>query len=448
MTEDEIAALLARRFGYGPAGPQPADAAAILAALAGPDAMQTQFPIMPVEDMMARNEAYRAARRANPRVPEDVKAGQRGLAEIKQTTLSAGLARIVATETPFRERLVWFWADHFTARSKTALSRGMPAHMIDSAIRPNLSGPFAEMLFAAETHPAMVTYLDQQRSVGPESKAAARRNAGLNENLGREILELHTVGVDGGYTQQDVRQLALLLTGLMPDFDQPFRASRAEPGAETVLGASYGGGRASIDDIRAVLDDLAVKPATARHLSRKLAVHFVADDPPADLVEAMTAAYQRTGGRLDAVYEVLLTHPAALLPATEKARQPFEFVAASMRALGMSGAAVAGMEPKMLGRAVLRPLTVMGQPFMEPEGPNGWDEAADTWLTAQGIAARIVWGMRMPGQLVPDLPDPRAFAQTALGALLPEDLALAVSRAPSQGEAIGLVLASPAFNTR
>jgi uncharacterized protein (DUF1800 family) len=187
------------------------------------------------------------------------------------------------------------------------------------------------MLMAVATHPAMLLYLDQAQSVGPNSARGARRDRGLNENYARELMELHTLGVGAVYSQDDVRQLAELLTGLAVDpvAGFVFDARRVEPGPERVLGRDYAGD--GIEAIRAVLADLAARPETARHLAHKLAVHFVADDPDPGLVTAMEAAFRDSGGDLVAVTAALLAHPAAWAEAAAKARQPFDFVVAALR---------------------------------------------------------------------------------------------------------------------
>ncbi len=193
--------------------------------------------------------------------------------------------RAIASRTGFRERLVAFWTDHFTVAANGPVLSALVPDLVENAIRPHVGGRFGDMLEAVTLHPAMLIYLNQVQSAGPNSVAGKRRGKGLNENLAREVLELHTLGVGAGYTQDDVRQLAELLTGLSVDKSGfTFRSRIAEPGAEVVLGKRYGGGEASLGDIRAVLADIAVHPDTARHLARKLIVHFVGGEVPEDWV--------------------------------------------------------------------------------------------------------------------------------------------------------------------
>ncbi|MCG6111716.1 MAG: DUF1800 domain-containing protein [Paracoccus sp.] len=327
------------------------------------------------------------------------------------------------------------------------------ASLVQEAIRPHLAGRFADMMVAAETHPAMLRYLDQARSLGPNS-IEARTNpdkpAGANENMAREMIELHSLGVGGAYEQGDVEQLALLLTGLTYNPRQPgvFRPARAEPGAETVLGDSYGGGKARIDDIRAVIEALATHPDTARHLARKLAVHFVADDPPAALIERLSGVFRDTGGDLGAMNLALAEASELRDSFRTKMRQPFEFLVASLRALGLDGAGVRALSGRDRQALLMQPLAAMGQPWAAPPGPDGWPEPAAAWASPQGLAMRITWAMTHPATLSRPLPDARAFLRTTLGDTASEALAWAVPRAESQAEGVALVLASSDFNRR
>ena len=215
----------------------------------------------------------------------------------------------------FYERLVWFWSDHFSVSARGVRAQSIvPAFELD-AIRPNIAGRFGVLLRAAIQHPALLEYFGQIHSVGPSSRIGMLRGSGLNENLAREVLELHTLGVDADYGQDDVRQFAELLTGLSVDRatgGTVFRPWTAEPGPAVVLGRRYGLRRTTASDIDAALEDLAVHPATARHIARKLAVHFIADDPDPDLIAQLEAAYNQTGGELMAVYAALARSPVEL----------------------------------------------------------------------------------------------------------------------------------------
>ncbi|MFN3525415.1 MAG: DUF1800 family protein [Paracoccus sp. (in: a-proteobacteria)] len=364
-------------------------------------------------------------------------------------------ARALDDPAGFGERLVAFWASHFTVRGGTPHTDLMVAALVDEAIRPHLSGRFADMLFAAETHPAMLIYLDQIRSVGPNS-VAARKNRdkmlGVNENLAREMIELHSLGVGAGYTQADIEGLARLLTGLSYDPRRPgvFQPALSEPGAEAILGESFGShrNRGTLEDVQAVIGELAGHEATAHHLARKMAVHFVADDPPESLVGRLAGVFLDTGGDLGAMNLTLAEAPELATHFRQKLRQPFDFVVAGLRALGVSGQDLRAVDRRRFQQGVLQPMAVMGQPWARPGGPDGWPEEAEAWGTPQGIAMRINWAMRQPAEMLDRLPDPRDFLTTALGDAASEPLRWAVPRAESRAEGVALVLASADFNRR
>jgi uncharacterized protein (DUF1800 family) len=260
----------------------------------------------------------------------------------------------VGSKTPLMERMVHFWSNHFSVSvGKLGTQVAVGDHEFN-AIRPHVLGRFSDMLEAATLHPAMLLYLDQFQSVGPNSPAQRRRadrpNAqgprGLNENLAREILELHTLGVGDGYAQADVTEFARALTGwTVPGIgradrfgeEQPsgamFVALAHEPGARRVLGRSYPAGTA--DQARAILRDLAAHPATARHIATKLARHFAGDTPPPALVARLKADFLRSGGDLASLTRTLIEAPEVWEPAPVKFRTPFEWLVASLRLTGV-----------------------------------------------------------------------------------------------------------------
>ncbi|MBN2631524.1 MAG: DUF1800 domain-containing protein [Rhodobacteraceae bacterium] len=425
----------------------------MLAALRGPDVMATTHPGPRMADltepMALAASLLKTHRRTQGAEAEAARAQYRQTVAALQTTAlnaaKATFARALDAPDGLRERLSWFWADHFTTVPRSRDAAALPAAMVDEAIRPYLTARFADMLKAVMQHPAMLIYLDQTISFGPNSRVGLRRGKGLNENLARELLELHTLG--GGYTQTDVTQMAELLTGLTVGKKGPtFDARRAEPGAETVLGTAYEGD--TLDAVLRALDDLAAHPATAAHIARKLAVHFVANDPDPGLVNALTSAWQDSGGDLVAVTDRLLTHPAAWNAGQAKARQPFDFLVASLRALGLTGSDVQRMAEGPFRRMILQPMAAMGQPWQAPPGPDGWPEAPEAWITPEGMASRITWAMEVPGRLVTPLPDPTALMARALGPNASDRLHWAVPRSENIREGVGLVLASPEFNRR
>lgn len=452
--------IAAVRFGTGlsPVIAPPASAQAMMQALLGPDTSAAAWPIPRFAEAAPTAAAFRQmSRDRRAAVGTDREAeveaahdALRARAEaLRLASFGATLARWIGTGDGLRERLVAFWSSHFTVRARSGTLRHLVTPYVEEAIRPHVAGRFGDLLVSAITHPMMLAYLDQTDSMGPNSQAALRRDRGLNENLARELLELHTVGVDGPYDQTDVRELAELLTGIGWDMDAGevvYRPRQAEPGAETVLGTVYSD-RADLSTVLALLSDLAVHPATARHVAGKLARHFVADEPPPDLVAALESRFLDTGGDLAQVTAALLDHPAAHDAAAAKVRPPFDFVAAALRALG-AGPEVALLDDVQVSRRHFQlPMGVMGQPWETPGGPDGWPDDAASWITPQFMAARIDWAMRMPERILTDLPDPRDLARAALGTP-PEDVVIAAAAAEDRRIGVGVVLASAAFQRR
>lgn len=450
------------RFGFGraPHIASPTSVDAVLAGVSGPDTMVDAFPIDTFGkfgDRMAQMRAAIKARRESTDQTKRLAAQKRRDKVVKSVRNTAfkwmgqGLLRAAHTETAFRERLIWFWADHFTAQGKRGVIRWATAAFIDQTIRPNVSARFSDLMAAAVLHPLMLHYLDQATALGPNSRRGIQTGGarGLNENLAREVLELHTVGAGGPYTQDDVRELAELFTGLSVDrhAKTTFRKSWAEPGPETVLGRRYSG-KASLATIRDALDDLARHPATAKHIARKLAVHFLGDTPDAAAIDHIAARFLQTDGDLPSVYAALLEHPAAWDPELRNAKPPADFVASTMRALAVSPERMAAATTKQLRRGLFVPMERMGQPWLRPPGPDGWPEEDTDWFTPQGLAWRIKWAMAAPEALTSDLPDPRDFVETALGRFANERVRFAAASAEQRAEAIGLVLMSPSFQRR
>ncbi len=454
--------LAAIRFGTGlsPRLGAPDGAEGLLAGLTRADEAVARFPVRSFGDRLADGRQYAELNTARREGGEAERQAMRDFVRSRNRSalmdLAAQLGRAALGPDPFRERLVLFWANHFTIRARNPrLQAAVPAY-VDAAIRPNVAGSFSELLRAAVLHPMMLQFLDQHVSAGPGSRAARRGRRGLNENLAREVLELHTLGSDGSYGQADVEGLARVLTGASFNFDEgfEFREAMAEPGVIRVLGREYGGPRprspGELADIEAVLDDLSRHPDTARHIARKLAIHFIGDDPDPALVAHLAERFIATDGALLPVYEALLEHPAAWVPRLAKARMPFDFLAAGLRALDLNPM---GLEGKwdLLNRHFNQPLELMGQPYQRPPSPAGWPEAAMAWISPQGLAARIKWAMAAPRALARrkgDAPDPRAFLETALADAADADLRFAAAGAESRWDGVGVVLASPAFNRR
>lgn len=378
----------------------------------------------------------------------------------------------------FFERLAAFWCDHFAIDTRKGVATRILSALHEAeALRPNLGGRFSNLLAAAVLHPAMLLYLDQIRSVGPNSPVGLKSKRGLNENLARELIELHTMGAGSGYHQDDVRSAAYVLTGLWfqaPAYKTIFSPRFAEPGSHTVLGRSYGGTDRQIGRVYDLLDDLAAREETRRHICRKLVVHFISDDPPQPVVDAMVKAWHSTDGRLLDVYRAMLEHPLSFEDEGQKARQPFDFVVASLRALDVPAAALRPAGPKAStwhlasdmvdlqdvlmitaeGRTALTAnpwsvgaLTRLGQPIWYVPSPAGWDEDFPAWINASQITERITWVRRLAARFGGDA-DPRDFLETTLADAARADTIETVSRAPSREAGLAMVLASPEFNRR
>ena len=457
----DYAVLAPVRFGFGlsPRQKPPADPKEILTALSGPDVLGQRWPGITTQEALQVQDDFHARKKAagekppKPGADKAFAAQKAKINDIQLDSLKIALARAVEDRTGMRERLMAFWRDHFTVQGKRRQDVALACSHAESAVRPYIATRFPEMLRAATLHPMMLLYLDQSTSFGPDSVLAKKRpdrKLGLNENLARELMELHTLGVNGSYTQDDVRQLAELLTGLRVRLGEgmDFEPKLAEPGAEHVLGRDWGGDPAKLSDVEAVLEALALHPDTARHLSQKLAVHFVGPEPDAALTGAMAEAYLGAKGALVPVYEVLLSHPAALGESFVKVRQPFDFLATGMRALGLDGQAVMAFDGAQMRRFGYWPLRDMGQKWLAPPGPNGWPEESAEWIAPQQLSARINWALRAPRGLTGAVPEPVPFAAATLGARLSDSVAQAVPRAETKAEGVALVLASAELNRR
>lgn len=369
--------------------------------------------------------------------------------ELREKTQGDFLARAqlgASTPNGFAERWALFWANHFTVSSTKQITSVLVGPFEREAIRPHVFGRFEDLLTASSTHPAMLTYLDQAQSVGPDSPAMARRKQGrrgLNENLAREILELHTVGVDAGYTQAEVTEFARALTGFSIGRDNEdrvgafvFRANTHEPGARKILGKTYAEG--GENQGRAILKALAADPRTARHISRKLARHFVSDTPPPTLAARLEKRWLDTGGDLSEVAKALIASPEAWDPTPAKFKTPYEFTLSTWRLLGAEPSAYQRIAPILTG---------MGQrPFYAPS-PKGWPEEAGAWASPDGLIKRMQWTQGMAAAAA-DRADPNALAVQALGARLTDPVAKAVSRAETRREAFALLVMSPEFQRR
>jgi len=354
------------------------------------------------------------------------------------------------TEAGFRERWALFWANHFTVSAAKAAVAGLVGPFERDAIRPHVFGRFEDMLVASSQHPAMLIYLDQARSIGPDSMASrfqARngKTVGLNENLAREIMELHTVGLAASYSQSDVTEFARAMTGWsIGAFNDPqgragefmFRPRAHEPGARTVMGRRYD--QDGIGQARAVLRDLAANPNTARHLATKIARHFVSDDPPSSLVARLEQSWRESDGRLDKVASALINAPETWDPTPAKFKTPYEFLVSSWRA--------AGTVPDDV-RPLAQTLTAMGQKPLGAPSPKGWAETTGDWCAPDAIIKRMDWSEAFAAGVIGDR-DPAQLAADALGARLTPLAAKTIARAETRAEGLSILLMSPEFQRR
>jgi uncharacterized protein (DUF1800 family) len=367
----------------------------------------------------------------------------------------------IETDRPFVERLVHFWSNHFAVSADKQPLAALAGLYEQEAIRPNVTGNFYDLLLAVERHPAMILYLDNQASMGEASQAATfvRRNRsrelGLNENLAREIMELHTLGVNGGYTQADVTEFAKVLTGWSiggalgegrlgiarfgGDAGTPgefhFRALMHEPGDKTILGKRYR--EHGVEEGEEALRTFALHPKTATHLATKLARHFVADDPPAKLVDRLADTYMKSDGELTSVYRALIEADESWREPLAKFKTPHDFALSAYRLLD---AAPDNLQP------ITAFLTQAGQRPYTPGSPAGWADTAASWNGGDALLKRIEFATAA-GRRIGDRIDPTVRAGEVLGAL-GEHTTMSIRSAESGAQAFALLLASPEFQRR
>ncbi len=489
---DVKAALAAHRFGLGE--PQLSvvggDAAAWLTSQIGPaEAQRGNGLATGVEGlkrfaeflrdlrqpaaMAASDTAMAAAPAAAPGTSADLRPAEQQFGEhfrqIVQNDVRARLTTAALSTQPFNERLALFWANHFTVSMAKASARGIVGAFEREAIRPHIGGNFETLLKAVVHHAGMLRYLDNDNSAGADSpfvrrqtqrarntNAAPPRISGLNENLAREVLELHTLGVAGGgtayggwggYTQADVTEFARVLTGwrvpLRDMIDAApgsastrFDASWHQPGAKTVLGKSYAQGPESLD---AVLHDLALHPSTARFIATKLARHFVADQPAPALVARLEASFRSSGGDLPSLYRTLIQSPEAWAPQAVKLKTPEEFVLSTVRLLKLGDQAFERNPDGGIGP--------LGQRVQAAPSPAGWPDRAEEWLGPDAVWKRVEWATRVANRMGRQL-DARQLAQASLGPLLQDDTLQQINRAADGPQALALLLLSPEFQRR
>ena len=487
-------AIAANRFGIGArpgdAGRIGDDPAGWLESQIGPAAAQPSAGTRPdsaevlteVRDLrLVRQAAQQAAQAAQTRQGDQTRPGNQQqpgvdpaairefaqtIGEHYQAQAGALYATAIASDAPFRERLALFWANHFAVSAEKQPIGAIAGLYIDEAIRPNLVGNFRDLLRAAIQHPAMLLYLDNQTSIGPGSLLGSRANqgnrrAGLNENLAREILELHTLGVDGGYTQDDVIEFSKALTGwsvggqadgnaarlgamagrlgIAADTGEPgeftFRGGVHEPGSKTILSRRFG--EDGVEEAEAVLDFLAARPETARFLATKLARHFVADTPPEALVTILAETYLDNDGELAPVYRALIRADESWREPLAKYKTPQDYLISAFRALGQA-------PPPNQAVALA---TQLGQRPMTPGSPAGWPDIAEHWTSGDALLKRIEWSTTV-GSTVGDRIDAVARLDEVLGEVAGTATRKGIRRAESGAQAIALLFSAPEFQRR
>lgn len=376
---------------------------------------------------------------------------------VRLIELKARVDKQVKAEIGFVERLVMFWSNHFSMSiNKDFVIRGTIGQLERDVIRKHALGKFSAMHRGVMQHPAMIRYLDNQDSIGPKSEGG-QWGAGFNENLARELMELHTLGSGGGYTEADVSSMALAITGWsyvrgwevgqdwadVPD-DKPgqffFREKWHEPGPLTIMGKSYPAG--GLKQGEQVLADLARHPATAEHLAFKLVRHFIVDEPTPGMVEPVADAYRASGGDLKATALALISLPAAWSEPLAKIRTPYELAIAQFRALGTSYG-----EKTMW--AFTEPLRAMDNLPWERPAPDGYSDETWAWLDPDGVTIRLDTAMLAVDVFAPSFADPPLkLARDLYGAALSKDTAQALTWLTDRRTGLTLLFMSPEFQRR
>ncbi len=463
------AALALHRFGLGP---RPGDIAKLAADPRGALLAELDVGSKPLNDpalvdsAKAGREAYayqqerRAARQAPPpqakpdmdaggndmaiTPPQPAKTGPGVAQEIYRTEAKARYRAALDADIGLTERLVWFWSNHFCVAADKGPTRSLCGAYEREAIRPFVFGTFTDMLLAVETHPAMPLYLDNTRSIGPRSIIGERQHKGLNENLAREILELHTLGVRAGYTQADVTSFAKIITGWTiasvrqdPENGRGFRFNKNmhEPGDHTVLGKSYA--ENGFEQGRDVLRNLAGHPATAAHIATKLVTHFVADKPLKPLVDRLASRFRETNGDLKEVTRTLLTAPEVWNTPPGKLKKPGEWTVAAMRATGID---------LKDGQHLMNTQKMLGEPLWQPPAPKGFPDDSAAWM--DGLAQRLDIANQMARLAGNNGMQPDDIVDVALGPLASADTRQTIKRAESRQQALALLMMAPEFQRR
>lgn len=360
------------------------------------------------------------------------------------------------TDRPFFERLVHFWGNHFTVSSAKPETQAMPPAFERDVARRHAVDRFHAMLRASTQHPGMLVYLDNYLSVGPNSLLVQhpmlmpagfrQRLKGLNENLAREILELHTLGVRSGYTQDDVTTFAKVITGwtVKPEGHADgetglfhFVDALHEPGPKTVLGQGYA--QDGVEQGEAVLRALADHPATAHFVATKLVRHFVADDPPPRAVDDIAATFRKSGGDLAVVSAALVDLPEAWTPAPAKVKPPEDYLVSTVRGLG---------GPRLTGPQLSALFSRMGQRPYFAAGPNGWSDVGADWIGPDAVWKRLEFAHAIGQGMASAGVNPLSVGDDILGPQMSHATRDAIARAESPAQGLALLLVSPEFQRR
>ena len=370
-----------RRFGLGRRGaePLPDDPRQWLSDQLNRRDPALDVPVSSIADALRTQQEFEMGLSAG-------KTGMRGLAGLFRDECAAALTTAIRTTVPVTERLVWLWTNHFTISGRAGGNVfGFAADYIKTAIRPHATGRIVDLLRAAILHPAMLLYLDNVASAGPLSRHGRAYKIGLNENLARECLELHTVGLAGNYSQADVIALAEMLSGFKVRLEgnNPgmfFDANTHQPGTKMLMGQRFAEGQ---DGLLAALEFLGTHPATYRRVAERLVRHYVADNPKAEHIETVARAFDRSGGQVRAAMEAVFDLPEAWQPFV-KFKSPIEYLVSAWRALDM---------PSRLPSEIADATIATGQPFLSAPLPNGYPDTFDDWMSGDAILRRADWAM-------------------------------------------------------
>jgi uncharacterized protein (DUF1800 family) len=424
--------------------------AAIASLTSSAQAFQQQVEV--IRGKRAAKQAGDAADIINPK--------RRVILDLYLAQVAARYQVAIHSSESFRERLIHFWSNHFAVSADKIAVAALAGTLENEAIRPMLQRHFYDLLLAVETHPAMILYLDNQASMGPHSQLAQRaqrrgvseRKLDINENLAREILELHTLGVSGGYTQADVTTFAQVLSGWSIGGGQGrlnsgepgkfvFREALHEPGAKTLLAKRYA--EEGFNQGATVLKDLSRHPATAKFIATKLARHFIADDPPPKEIERIAKVFRDSDGHLPTVHRALIDSAQVWAQGVStggasKFKTPHEYVVSTLRAFDF-----VPEKPQQ----VLAPFELLGQRPYSPGSPAGWADIASQWDGSDALMKRIEWAMQV-AQRMAVRSNPLALAETSLGDAIGEHTRMAIGTAADAVQGITLCLVSPEFLRR